>query len=108
MYRAAVAEIATYQCDNRLCAQPLRLGRDFPVWMSEAPRTLRTPVPSPEAAFFVTRFRSESFCTPCNKVVEIRDASCEHCGATVLLEHTATTCPRCSEGMLSLKRLTIF
>jgi hypothetical protein len=108
LYGAWVAEIAIYQCDNQRCAQPLRLGRGFPVWKEETPKALRTPVPSPEAAVFVTRFRSESFCTPCNKVVEIRDASCEHCGGAVLLEHTATTCPRCSDGSLSLTRLTVY
>ena len=103
-----MAEIATYQCNNGKCAQFLRVAKRFPAWRPDTPRNLRTPVPSPEALEFVTHFRSESYCSSCNNVVDITEGTCPLCSSTIVEETPGSTCPRCNSGSLSLTHLRVY
>ncbi len=103
-----MAEIATYLCDNGKCVQFLRVAKQFPAWRPDTPRNLRTPLPSAEALAFVTHFRSESYCTTCNSVVDIVEDTCTLCGNTLIEEAPGSTCPRCNAGTLSLTHLRVY
>ncbi len=103
-----MAEIATYKCSNNLCSLTLHLSRDFPVWHPHTPRELRSPNPLPHVTPYIIRYRSESYCPQCRKVVEYENAACVVCGSEVPLEHAGRDCYQCEKGILIMPTLTVF
>lgn len=87
-----MADIATYRCSNRQCLLTLRMASDFPVWN--------------EARTSIVRYRSETFCTACNKVVEYAGDACVACASGVIAGNVGRACPRCAVGSLSMPHLS--
>ena len=87
-----MADIATYRCSNRQCLLTLRVASDFPVWN--------------EARTSVVRYRSETFCTVCNKVVEYMGDACAVCAGKVIADNLGRACPRCAVGSLAMPHLS--
>ena len=89
-----MAEIATFKCSNQQCRLILRLASNFPVW--------------DEARTNITRHRSETFCTTCNKVTEYTgDNTCAVCASAVTVENLGRQCPRCKTGTFSMPALSV-
>jgi hypothetical protein len=89
-----MGEIATYKCSNLQCRLTLRLAGNFPVW--------------DEARKNIIRYRNETFCTSCNKVVEYNDANaCTVCFAEVTGQNIGRVCPRCAAGTFTMPLLSV-
>jgi len=89
-----MGEIATYKCSNLQCRLTLRLAGNFPVW--------------DEAKANIMRYRSETFCSNCNKVVEYSGANaCTVCDHEVAVNNIGRVCPRCSAGTFAMPLLSV-
>ncbi|HEV8666850.1 MAG TPA: hypothetical protein VN665_03325 [Candidatus Paceibacterota bacterium] len=88
-----MAEIATFTCSNEQCRLTLRLARDFPLWN--------------ESRTTILRYRSETFCTTCNKTTEYIDGACIVCADKVTAENLGRACPRCAKGAFAMPHLSV-
>jgi len=89
-----MGDIATYKCSNLQCRLTLRLAGNFPVW--------------DEARENITRYRSETFCAKCNKVVEYTsDNACAVCNHAVVINNIGRACPRCAAGTFAMPLLSV-
>jgi hypothetical protein len=104
-----MAEIATYTCSNSRCKMVVRLSRDFPVWHVDTPPQYRDLAVAPHAAPYVLRYRSESFCSTCFKVVDRTESNtCTVCTTAVVVDPMGHPCPRCNQGTLVMPQLKVF
>lgn len=104
-----MTEIATYKCPNIMCGLIFRLSRNFPVWHAHTPKELRKLPVSSSVRAYVARYRSESFCTRCRKVVEHTETNtCSLCDAEVHREHMGRACPQCRKGKLFMPWLSVY
>jgi hypothetical protein len=87
-----MAELATFACPNLQCLLTFRVAHNFPVWDA--------------AHASIVRYRSETFCAACNRVVEYEDGACAACSGTAVADNLGRPCPRCAKGSLSMPHLS--
>ncbi len=104
-----MAEIATYKCNNYRCLLTIRVCKDFPVWLENAPMQGRSLVPSVDYLPFVARYRSEIYCHHCKVVLtDASEATCNQCGNSDLNEdQSGRCCTQCLIGVLKMTALTV-
>jgi len=104
-----MSEIATYRCTNYLCRLTLRLSRNFPVWLTHAPKEVRLAPSLASSKDFIERLRSETYCRACKKIVEYTAAgTCAVCEENIEVEQLGQSCPRCAQGVFTMPQLSIF
>lgn len=87
-----MADIAIFRCSNLRCLLTLHVASGFPVWN--------------EARTSVVRYRSETFCAACKKVVEYAGSACAVCAGEVIVDNLGRPCPRCAVGSLAMPHLS--